>query len=650
MKNLRKFLFGFLFSVMIFAPLSNTAHAMIPVDEMELVDLSLTIYTNENAFLFINNEQNYSFDGYELRSEIDQDEEYFVGCRPIVNEWGARMVCQATGQTGLEGTAKVQLFLEDKVSNHVVKTNVAELKLVAKQEGLSVGMNDPTGCKLIGYYYPVYFLENIAGEKFEQVTNKYGIEIVDEITGLKTSRCDALNWELNEEQFKLLYDRADNFTSVSREDGGRLSIRAQVLDRWTKYYYFDVLPLSNPTGCKIVSEKSAVEGEVLIALVNEEGEMDPEKCVTSEWRNNGTLEIEELDNSRARLTKYGYSSISAKLPSGEITREFSFSIEGTAPVETCKLGVYNTGSNNVLTVVPKEDGAFGGFGYGCRVKEWEILSGDVKYIAGNKEQALLQPGEESEFVARAVLVDGTVTEEYTLSTADLSRYEEYEAVESEMIEEEKITFGTTRERVAISESILTNEAGFEDVVRTKLVVEKSPFADLDLVSLVGKSAAFLYTEGIAGGFADGNFHQERGVTRAAAAKFLLRAKGVRNFSSSLGKNAPADVLEGEWYTPYITEALVRSVMEGDHLNRARPADGVLRAEFLKMMAENFGIEKNSQHSYTDVAAGVWYEEYVGMIEKYDLFPTLESKTELRAWEKMTRGEVAIALYQYMNNR
>lgn len=190
-------------------------------------------------------------------------------------------------------------------------------------------------------------------------------------------------------------------------------------------------------------------------------------------------------------------------------------------------------------------------------------------------------------------------------------------------------------------------AGYEDTVLTNIDVYQNPFPDTDIHTLLGKAAAELYRRAVIGGFPDGEFKGSRLVNRAEAAKFLLLARfgtvaDVRNNGQF------PDVLDNQWYTKFIVTASQRGIINGYPDGLFRPADAVNTAEFLKMMSLTFGVPLNLPYHYTDVQQGSWYAPYAGIAERYNLFP--DRTTQLMPDRQLTRGEVAIAIYQYLSQR
>lgn len=199
-------------------------------------------------------------------------------------------------------------------------------------------------------------------------------------------------------------------------------------------------------------------------------------------------------------------------------------------------------------------------------------------------------------------------------------------------------------------------AGFEDQVKTSY--DQNPFADTDLGNVCGTAAAELYGRAVIGGFSDGTFRSSELVNRAQAAKFLLLTR-LSTVEDQTG-NAFHDVLSGQWYTKFVLKAAKLGVIKGYKDGTFKPANPVNTAEFLKMMTLTFGLETNLPYSYTDVKATDWFATYAGIAQKYNLFPqeasacsgsgAAYSETLLNPGRNLSRGDVAVAIYQYLKNR
>ncbi|MBI5411567.1 S-layer homology domain-containing protein [Candidatus Peregrinibacteria bacterium] len=190
-----------------------------------------------------------------------------------------------------------------------------------------------------------------------------------------------------------------------------------------------------------------------------------------------------------------------------------------------------------------------------------------------------------------------------------------------------------------------NGAGFEDKVITNTSV--NPFSDTNMNTRVGLAAAKLHSLGIIGGYADGTFRPNQPVNRAEAAKFLLLSAAY-TLQDLRNDGKFWDVIDGQWYTPFIMNAASYGIMGGNPDGSMRPANPVNTAEFLKMLTLAFKLETNLPYTYSDVSGDAWFAQYAGLAQKYNLFP--ERSGKLLPSAELTRAEVAVAIYQYLQTR
>ncbi len=190
-------------------------------------------------------------------------------------------------------------------------------------------------------------------------------------------------------------------------------------------------------------------------------------------------------------------------------------------------------------------------------------------------------------------------------------------------------------------------AGFEDEVIVNMTEYKNPFPDTNMDELSGRAAAELYRRAVLGGFPDGQFKGERPVNRAEAAKFLLLTK-LKNIDEHMNNGRFPDVMEGQWYTKFVIKAANMGIINGHPGGHFKPADPVNTAEFLKMIANTFNLSVDLPYSYSDVSSTDWFAPYTGIAQKYNLFSHRTSKLEPS--RALTREEVAVAIYQFLQHR
>ncbi len=174
------------------------------------------------------------------------------------------------------------------------------------------------------------------------------------------------------------------------------------------------------------------------------------------------------------------------------------------------------------------------------------------------------------------------------------------------------------------------------------------FPDTDPNSLEGIAAAYLRSLGIIGGYPDGEFKGNRKVNRAEITKFLLLGSDKVIEETTEGSIFP-DVQVGSWYEKYVVTANIMNIVNGYPDGTFQPSKNVNTVEFLKMLTNSFNLEKNLVYMFEDVKENQWFAQFVGNVEKYNLFPR-RSVTELEPAKEMTRNEVAVAIYQILLDR
>lgn len=156
----------------------------------------------------------------------------------------------------------------------------------------------------------------------------------------------------------------------------------------------------------------------------------------------------------------------------------------------------------------------------------------------------------------------------------------------------------------------------------------------------------LRSQGIISGFADGTFRPNQKLNRAEAVKMLVLGLKIPVQS---GEVAFADVQNSEWYKDYLYTGVENAIVEGYTDNTFRPAKGVNRAEFFKILLLSVGVSLESEIArdpFTDVKKDDWYAAYAKYARDHDLLDFAGGKFE--PTKEITRGEIAEALYRLLN--
>ncbi len=154
----------------------------------------------------------------------------------------------------------------------------------------------------------------------------------------------------------------------------------------------------------------------------------------------------------------------------------------------------------------------------------------------------------------------------------------------------------------------------------------------------------LSQQGVVQGYDNGRFGVDDNVNRAEALKMILESSSIELDSASTEADAASaedrfpDVLENQWYLPYIEAGLETGIVSGHDDGYFRPGSPVNRAEALKMILESAGY---NPLTHEDQA---WYEGYLEIGEKNGLvYEQANQDYDLNA--NLSRGELADMIYR-----
>lgn len=182
-----------------------------------------------------------------------------------------------------------------------------------------------------------------------------------------------------------------------------------------------------------------------------------------------------------------------------------------------------------------------------------------------------------------------------------------------------------------------------EVITTDQCVN-NPFVDVNPNNIQGKAAIELQARNIINGFEDGTYRGENAVNRAQVTKFLLNGAGY-DAEGYENNGKFSDVLEGQWYTKYVSKAAELGIVKGYGDGQFGPENQVLRAELIVMITRAFDLEEyiESSYKFDDVDSESWVNEYAGIADLVDMFP--DNHSSLNPYETLTRNEVGVAIYQ-----
>jgi rare lipoprotein A (peptidoglycan hydrolase) len=161
------------------------------------------------------------------------------------------------------------------------------------------------------------------------------------------------------------------------------------------------------------------------------------------------------------------------------------------------------------------------------------------------------------------------------------------------------------------------------------------FADIDVTHPYFQSIDDLQTRGIVEGHDVGStkmFFPLSKINRAEALKLILLSTETQAQPSG---DTYADVGRNDWFTAYVETASALGIVEGFPDGSFRPANKVLRAEFVKMLFEAHEVPVPAP-----TATEAWYEPYLIIAAEYRLLPASQEPSQ-----ELSRGEAAEIIYR-----
>lgn len=138
------------------------------------------------------------------------------------------------------------------------------------------------------------------------------------------------------------------------------------------------------------------------------------------------------------------------------------------------------------------------------------------------------------------------------------------------------------------------------------------------------------------------------VHRAEAVMIILKNAGVPVDLTAKTFNAYPDVIDGEWYVPYMMKGLEKGMVEVEKkTGLMKPHASVTRGELLQMITKAFDLTSGISYAYTDVERNTWYAAYAGLAQKYALFDTTNNPNLLRPDLRVSHTETMQALTQLL---
>lgn len=110
------------------------------------------------------------------------------------------------------------------------------------------------------------------------------------------------------------------------------------------------------------------------------------------------------------------------------------------------------------------------------------------------------------------------------------------------------------------------------------------------------------------------------VTRAETVTLLFSAMNQEVPKAHISVAIYPDVVPNSWYAQYMYAALDTGIIDSEpKTGLLYPHRPVTRAQFLKMATLAFALPVGLPHSYLDSQPHMWFNQYIGLAEEYDLF-------------------------------
>ena len=165
--------------------------------------------------------------------------------------------------------------------------------------------------------------------------------------------------------------------------------------------------------------------------------------------------------------------------------------------------------------------------------------------------------------------------------------------------------------------------------------------------------------GVIEGYSDGTYKPNADVNRVEALKIIFATLSnvfdiydIDSTDTTISSSMNfSDVLDGQWYIPYLEAAYQEGIVEGYDDGTFKPANTVNKVEILKMIIEAFGLDGNLESEitttlYPDVDTNAWYATYVQLANEMGIYYDLKLSDNFNPGEYMTRGEIAELVYRF----
>lgn len=175
--------------------------------------------------------------------------------------------------------------------------------------------------------------------------------------------------------------------------------------------------------------------------------------------------------------------------------------------------------------------------------------------------------------------------------------------------------------------------------------ETAPFRDVSTSHKAYAAIKYLYEHGIMDGVGDNLFDPDATLTRAMVVTILYRLAGE---PAAVTTGAFSDVPGDTWYTKAVEWAAANGIVNGMGDGTFLPNGSITREQLAAILQRYAASEKLSTTASTALSTSAtvsdWAKDHVRWAAALDL---LEGGTSVQATSPANRGEVAIAIYNFI---
>jgi Mg2+ and Co2+ transporter CorA len=171
---------------------------------------------------------------------------------------------------------------------------------------------------------------------------------------------------------------------------------------------------------------------------------------------------------------------------------------------------------------------------------------------------------------------------------------------------------------------------------------QAAFTDVSEVHPFYEDVTLLSQMEVIQGYEDGSFRPDAPVSRAAALKMIFAGSQIP--AEDISDPPFPDVPVSEWFARFVAKAKQLGIVKGNPDGTYRPAEGVNKAGFIKMLLAANGIDISEHQNLTepvatDVPADAWFAPYLSWAKTANI-TTVAQNGALNPSKQLTRGEVA----------